>query len=83
VHEGGGCDEGVTIGARVGYVKGRASLGDGSVNRQDTPGECGQHVTVHPGPKDRGVLFVAPVEEKDSDLQFQYGYDRDVETRRG
>jgi hypothetical protein len=41
VYEGRGCDEGVTIGARVRYVKRRASLGDGGVNRQDTTGERG------------------------------------------
>ena len=71
VHQGCGCDEGVTIGARVRYVKRRASLGDGSINRKDTAGECGQHVTIHPHTKDRALLFVAPVDEKDSDLQFQ------------
>jgi len=76
VHQGCGCDEGVTIGARVRYVKRRASLGDGSINRKDTAGECGQHVTIHPRTKDRALPFVAavfvpPVDEKDSDLQFQ------------
>ena len=72
VHEGCGCDEGVTIGARIRYVKRRASLGDGGVNGQDTTGECGQHVTIHPRTEDRGLRFVSPFEEKDSDLQFQY-----------
>ena len=72
VHEGCGCYKGVTIGARVWYVKRRASLGHSGVNRQDTTGECGQHVAIHPRTKDRALLFVAPVEEKDSDLQFQY-----------
>jgi hypothetical protein len=33
VHEGRGCDESVSIGARVRYVKRRASLGNGGVNR--------------------------------------------------
>ena len=36
VHQGCGCDEGVTIGARVRYVKRRASPGDIGVNRKDT-----------------------------------------------
>ena len=36
VHQGSGCDEGVTIGARVRYVKRRASPGDIGVNRKDT-----------------------------------------------
>lgn len=71
VHEGRGCDEGVTIGARVRHVKARASLSDGGINRQDTTGECGQHVPIHPGTKNRALLFVAPFDEKDSDLQFQ------------
>ena len=77
VYQGRGCDEGVTIGARVRYVKRRASLGDGGINRKETVGERRQHVTIHPRPKDRALLFVAPVfvtsiDEKDSDLQFQY-----------
>lgn len=77
VYQGCGCDEGVTIGARVRYVKRRASLGDGGINRKDTAGECGQHVMIHPGAKDRALLFVAavfiaPTDEEDSDLQFQY-----------
>src|SRR6202142_1066274 len=72
VHQGCGCDEGVTIGARVRYVKHRASLGDGGINRKDTTGECRQHVTIHPRTKDRALLFVAAVDKKDSDLQFQY-----------
>jgi hypothetical protein len=71
VHQGCGCDEGVTIGARVRYVKRRASLGDGGINRKDAAGEGGQHVTIHPRTKDRALLFVAAVDEKDSDLQFQ------------
>ncbi len=68
VHESCSCDEGVSIGARVRYVKRRAALGDGGINRQDTTGECGQHVTIHPRTEDRALLFVAPVDEKDSDL---------------
>ena len=36
VHEGCGCDEGITIGARVRHVKRRASPGDIGVNRKDT-----------------------------------------------
>ena len=78
VHQSGGCDEGVAIGARVRYVKHRAALGDGGVNRQDTTGECRQHVTIHPRTKDRALLFVAPVNQKDSDLEFQYRNDGDV-----
>ena len=35
VHQGCGCNEGVTIGARVRYVKRRASPRDSGVNRQD------------------------------------------------
>jgi hypothetical protein len=31
-----------------------------------------QHVPVHPGTKNRPLLFIAPFDEKDSDLQFQY-----------
>ena len=72
VYQGCGCDEGVTIGTRVRYVKRRASLGDVGINRKDTAGECGQHVTIHPGTKDRALLFVTPVDKEDSDLQFQY-----------
>ena len=60
VHQGCGCDEGVAIGARVRYGKGRAPLRDGGVYRQDTIRECGQHVTIHPRAKDRPLLFVAP-----------------------
>jgi hypothetical protein len=64
-------------------VKRGASLGDGGVNRQDTTGERGEHVTIHPRTKDRALLFVTAFGEKNSDLQFQYRNDRDVETRRG
>ena len=71
VQQGCGCDEGVTIGARVRYVKRRATLGNGGVNRKDTAGEGRQHVTIHPRTKDRALLFVAPVDEKNSNLQFE------------
>ena len=58
-------------------MKRRASLGDGGINRQDTAGKCGQHMTIHPRAKDRALLFVAAIfvtliDEKDSQLQFQY-----------
>jgi len=36
VHQGSGCDEGITIRARVRYVKRCASPGDIGVNRKDT-----------------------------------------------
>lgn len=71
MHERCGCNESVTIGVRVRYVKRRTSLGDGSVNRQDTAGECRQRVTIHPFPKDRALLFIAPLDEENSDLQLQ------------
>jgi hypothetical protein len=47
VHQGRGCDKGTTIGARIRYVKRRASLGDGGIYRKDTAGECRQH--LYPG----------------------------------
>jgi hypothetical protein len=52
-------------------VKRRAPLRDGGVYRQDTTGECRQHVTIHPRAKGRPLLFVAPGDEKNSDLEFQ------------
>src|ERR1700733_10559321 len=83
MHEGCGCDERVTIGARVRYVKRRASLRDSGVNGQNTTGEWGQHVAIQPRAKDSALLFVAPVDEKNSDFQLEYRNDRDVETGRG
>ena len=72
VYQGRGCDKGVTIGARIRHVQRRAAPGDIGVDRKDTAGECGQHVTIHPRTKDRALIFVAAFDEEDPDLQFQY-----------
>ena len=66
--ECGGGNEGIAVGARVGYVERRATLCYRSVNRQDATQECGNYVLIHPGTKHRTLLLIATFKQKDSYL---------------
>jgi len=65
-------DESVTIRSRIGHMKGRASLSNRGVNRQNATGKRGQNVSVHPTPKNFALLLVSTLDEKDSYFQLQY-----------
>ena len=49
VHDGGGSDEGIAFGARIGYVQMCTAHRHGVIHGQDSIVEGGDDVAAHPG----------------------------------
>lgn len=73
MHHGGGCDQSIAIRAWVWHMECSATLSHHGVDRQDASGKRGQDVTIDPAAKDRALLRIAPLDQKSSYLQLQYG----------
>ena len=71
VHERGGGDEGVAVGARVGDVELGAAPGDGYVHAEQPVAEPGENPLLQPQPEHRALGGVAALDAEDADLQLE------------
>jgi hypothetical protein len=77
VNQGGGRDEGVALGSRVGYVQSGTLARHVQVHRQNAAGEGRQDLLFQPRPQQAALLAVAAFGQQHAGFQLEDGDGRD------